>query len=149
MAVKSAMDEKKNHAKLLYTKELLTQKECAQRAGVTEKTMGKWVEQYNWNKERAALTITREQQLSMLYNQLNEINNDIAGREEGKRYATSKEADIIGKLGSTIKKMENDAGIAEVIAVFTKFLRYLIKVNPDLAKTICKHQDDFLKTLLA
>jgi len=148
MSDKSAIEKKKEHARLLYTHEKLNQKETAKRAGVTEKTIGSWIKLYEWDKMRAALTITKEQQLRMMYSQLNEINVAISEREEGKRYASSKEADTINKLASSIKSMENDAGIAETISVFMEFSNWCRTYDSSKANEIVELHDAFIKTKL-
>ena len=57
--------------------------------------MSKWVSTEKWEILRSSFTITKEQELRRIYIQINELNNSIAEREDGKRYATSQEADIL------------------------------------------------------
>lgn len=150
MAVKSALEQKKEHARLLFTREKLTQKETAARAGVSEKTLGKWVEKYKWKNERAALTITKENQLVMMYAALNQLNEHIANREtdQGKRFATSAESDTIMKYAAAIKKLENDCGLSEIIAVLTEFSTWIRTSNVKMAQEIVELMDSFIKTKL-
>lgn len=150
MSTKSALEQKKEHARLLFTRERLTQKETAERTGVSEKTIGKWVEQYKWKNERAALTITKENQLTMMYAALNQLNEHIASREEekGKRFATTAEADTIMKYAAAIKKLENDCGVSEIIAVFMGFSTWLRFSDPALSKKMVEVFDSYVKTKL-
>lgn len=100
---------------MLYLKENLTQQEIAEKVGVSRVTVNKWIKTEMWEQRKAGLTLTREEQISLLYQQVAEINRNIKEREEGKRFATSKEADVLIKLSSAIKKMETESGIADII----------------------------------
>lgn len=104
------MKQKKEWAKMLYLKEHLTQAEVAERVGVSKQTLCKWVKTEKWEELKASVSLTREEQLANLYRQVAEINKAIAGREEGERFATSKEADTINKLAAAIEKMEKETG---------------------------------------
>ena len=97
---------------MLYLKEHLTQAEVAERVGVSKQTLCKWVKTEKWEELKASVSLTREEQLANLYRQVAEINKAIARRDEGERFATSKEADTINKLAAAIEKMEKETGIA-------------------------------------
>ena len=109
--------QKKEWAKTLYLKENLTQQEIADRVGVTRVTVNSWINKEKWEEQKTGITLTREEQVANLYRQVAEINRAIADRPVGERYANSKEADILGKLSSSIEKMEKDVGIADIISV--------------------------------
>ena len=94
---------------MLYLKEHLTQAEVAERVGVSKQTLCKWVKTEKWEELKASVSLTREEQLANLYRQVAEINKAIARRDEGERFATSKEADTINKLAAAIEKMEEEA----------------------------------------
>ncbi|MCH4824289.1 hypothetical protein ML462_14025 [Gramella lutea] len=49
-----AKDKERRLAEELYVKQRKTAKECAKLVGVTEKTMGDWVDKYGWKERRAA-----------------------------------------------------------------------------------------------
>lgn len=66
-------EQRKELAKLLYTKEHLLQKEIAERVGVTPQTVNRWVKRESWDKLRVSITITKEEQIKNLYNQLSEM----------------------------------------------------------------------------
>ena len=66
--------QKKDWAKLLYTKENLTQAEIAGRVGVTRVTINKWINSESWEMLKVSITITKEEQLKNIYRQLVEIN---------------------------------------------------------------------------
>lgn len=140
--------QKKDWARTLYLRENLTQAEIATRVGVSRVTINKWAQGGKWEEQKAGMTITRDQQIANLYRQVAEINRVIADRPEGERFASSKEADILGKLSASIHKMETDAGIADTISVLTKFVNWLRPVDLEKAKEITRLADAFIKDLL-
>ena len=140
--------QKKDWAKTIYLNEHLTQKEIAERVGISAKTMSKWIAAEKWETLKTSLTITREEQLANLYRQVAAINHAIASRDEKERFANSREADIINKLATAINKMETETGLAEVIGVCKKILTWLRPVDPAKAKELSYLLDSFIKDLL-
>ncbi len=140
--------QKKEWAKTLYLKDNLTQAEIAERVGVSRPTVNGWINKGKWEAMKTGLTITREQQVANLYRQVAGINKAILERPEGERFATTKEADILGKLSAAIKQMETDAGIADIISVLTQFIDWLRPVDLDKAKEITRLADAFIKDRL-
>lgn len=140
--------QKKEFAKLLYLRESLTQKEIAEKVGITEKTISLWIKKGNWSQLKTSFIITKEEELRRIYIQINELNNFIESREEGKRYASAKEADTISKLATSARSMETDASLSDVMAVFKRFLNWMRNIDLDKAKEFIEYQDAFIKTLL-
>lgn len=146
---KDQIEQRKNHAKLLYTREgVITQKELAERVGISEKTIGLWVKSENWEKERSSVILTKEEELRRVYEQLTELNDLIKDRPKGQRYSDSKEADILIKLSATIKNLETDVSVAEAIEVLKKLINLTRKESLPEAKIITKWSDILIKTLL-
>lgn len=148
MAKGMSLNEKKDYAKKLIIHDNLTQKEAAARAGVSLVTMNKWYKQGNWEKLKQSMLVTRDVQLSRMYMQLDELTTKIMGKEEGSRFADAKEADTISKLTSSIKTLETDASIADVVEVSKRFLNWLRPIAPDKAMEYARLSDDFIKDLL-
>lgn len=144
MATKKEMQDKRDHAKLLFIHEQLNQKEIAARIKVSEVTISKWAKADSWDGLRVSITITKEEQLKNLYRQLAELNKAIAERDE-KRYASSTEADTISKLATAIDKMESDVGIADIVSVAKKFLTWLRKFDLSKAQEMTPLFDAFVK----
>lgn len=136
-------EQLKELAKLLFVHETLSQKEVANRLGVSEQTVSKWANLDRWDAHRVSITITKDQQLLNLYRQLGEINKVIAERDQ--KYATPSEADTINKLAVAIEKMESDTGIAEIVGVAKKFLNYLRKFDLRKAQDITPLFDAFIR----
>ncbi len=148
MAKELTNTQKKEWAKTLYLKENLTQQEIADRVGVSRVSVSNWVRAGKWEEQRTGLTLTREEQVRNLYRQVAEINRAIAARDEGSRFATSQEADIIGKLSKSIRQMETEAGIADVISVLTRFIDFLRPLDLEKAKEVTNLADAFIKSIL-
>ena len=138
------MQDKRDHAKLLFIHEQLNQKEIAARIKVSEVTISKWANADNWDGLRVSITITKEEQLKNLYRQLAEMNRAIAERDD-KKYASSSEADAISKLATAIDKMESDVGIADIVSVAKKFLTWLRKFDLVKAQDMTPLFDAFVK----
>lgn len=141
-------DQKKELAKLLFINERLTQKEICNRVDVSEKTLSKWVNADGWKRLRQSLIVTKEEQLRRIYEQIDELNVSISQREEGKRYANSKDADTLSKLTASAKNLESEASISDIISVSKKFLNWLRPVDLDKAKDFSNYIDSFIKDQL-
>ena len=136
--------QKREWAQLLYINEHISQKEIAERVKVSKVTMNKWVKEGKWDEMKASLTITREEQLKRLYNQIAALNKEIAERET-QRYATPAESDTLSKLASAINKMEIEIGLSDIISVSRRFLEWVRRVDIDKAKEFSGLFDGFIK----
>jgi transcriptional regulator with XRE-family HTH domain len=137
--------QKKEWAQFLITKEGMTQKEAAEKVGVSVVTMNKWYRDGEWAKLKQSMLVTRQEQLNRLYMQLEELNNHIMKREEGERFANSKEADSISKLAIAIKTMETEASIADIVEVSKRLLNWMRKYNDSRTVEIANIFNDFIK----
>lgn len=140
--------QKKEWAKTLYLRENLTQQEIADRVGCSRVTVSNWVRAGKWEGQKVGITLTRQEQVANLYRQVAEINRTIAERPEGERFATSKEADILGKLAAAISKMEQEVGIADTISVLTGLIEWLRPHDIEKAKEITRIADAYIKDKL-
>ena len=135
----------KEFAKTLFISENLHQKVIAERVGVTEKTLGKWINDGAWRKLKRSLLTTKQTQISMLYDQLEWINNDIAGRDS--KVANAKEADVIIKLTAAIEKLEVETNIGETIEVAKRVITFVQQEDLPLAKAFTSWFDTYIQTL--
>ena len=139
------MKQKKEWAQLLFTSVNITQKEVAERVGISPQTMVKWVRDGKWEELKVSITITKEEQLRNLYRQLAELNKSIANREEGQRFATPGEADTISKIANSIEKMETDVGLSDIVGTFRNFLHWLRSIDFTAVQQITPLFDAFIK----
>ena len=140
--------QKKEFARTLFLRENLTQQEIAERVGCSRVTISNWARAGKWEEQKAGLTLTRQEQVANLYRQVAEINRTIAERPEGQRFATSKEADILGKLAAAISRMEQEVGIADTISVLTSLVEWLRPADLEKAKELSRLADAFIKSRL-
>ncbi|WP_102980127.1 DUF1804 family protein [Chryseobacterium scophthalmum] len=149
--------EQREHARLLYVNEKITLKEVAERVKVTEKTVGKWCKEDNWDELRKSLMNTRESQLIHFYNQLEALNMDIANRPEilfqgkpiqrpPKNIPTSAEADILTKTTSNINKLEVEIGLGEIVMTGKKMITFIQQINLPDAKLFKNYFDEYINT---
>lgn len=135
--------EEQNYAQILYVSENLTAKEIASRVGVTQKTMGRWIKDGNWDQLRKSMLVTKQKMITMLYDQLEALNNDIAKRQPA--IPNGKEADIISKITTSIQRLETEASIAETIEVAKSFINYIREYDLEFAKKITEHFDSYIQ----
>ena len=122
---KQELKNKKELAKALFMESKYTQEEIGDFIGISRVTIGKWIKEGNWEELRTANTITPQKIVYQLSRQIDDINKSILTRPEGERFATAKEADAILKISSTIKNLQKETGLTEVVGVAMSFLNWL------------------------
>ncbi|MDR1336520.1 MAG: putative DNA-binding transcriptional regulator [Tannerella sp.] len=145
---KKERGQKKEWARLLYTRENLTQKEIAEKTGVSAVTVNKWVKEGSWDRLKQSMLVTREVQLNRMYMQLDEMTSVIMAREEGSRFADSREAAAIRDLTAAIKKLETEASVGDIYEVARRLLDWLRPVNADRALLVANVIDEFIKHVM-
>lgn len=149
MATKEELRNKRQKAKQLYAHSGMLQQDIAELLDVSEKTISQWKASDDWEKYRAAVTTTKQKELARIYAQLADLNASIEQREEGKRYASSSEADIISKLSSAIAKLEAEQGLSATVNVFIGFTTYLRRSEDlETAKLFTELSDRYIKSLI-
>lgn len=150
MAAKElTIKERKEWAKTVYIAEAtITQKALAVRVGVSENTIGKWIKENNWENLRINLTLTREEQYQCILLELKQLNESIALKPEGQRYADAKQADARRKMIKDLKDLETKASIAETVSVCSRIVNWQSKTNLEIAKELANIFDAFIKDSL-
>lgn len=142
---KEESERLKEHAKLIFLAETITTKDLAVRIDVDEKTMSKWIDDGGWEKFKRNLILTRDEQLSLLYDELSALNYFIQSKPEGSRFADSKEANIRRNLVKDIKELETDAQLPEIISALTQFTNFVRKNGLEDTKLVAGYVDAFIK----
>lgn len=145
---KMTSEQMRRWALTMYLNENRTQAEIAEACGVSRQTIIRWSKADKWDEHKVSLTMTREEQIKNFQRQIMEINNNIIAREEGKRFATSKEADTLVKLTTAINKLETELGIHEIVSTAQRFIAWLRSVDLELTKTFTRLFDKFIKSLI-
>jgi hypothetical protein len=140
MAVRKQVE--KDFAKILFVNDNVSQKEIAIRLKVSEKTIGKWSKDEDWDKLKKSLLVTKDNQLNMFYDQLDFLNTNIKGRDY--KIASTKEADVISKITSAIKKLETELSIGETVEVAKQLIQFVRSQDVVFANQLTKYCDVFI-----
>lgn len=119
-------DTKKRLAQELYVLGNQTQKSIAETIGVTEKTLGNWIKDNEWDGLKDLQSITKKQLLADSYAQLAAVNLAIKanGNVPGKEHYDAKSI-----LGKEIDRL-SDSPLAVYTDVFSEFIDYLLRNEP-------------------
>ena len=142
---------KKELAKLLFTRNEFTQKVVAERVGVTEKTLGNWIKEGMWQDIKKSLLLTKDEQLRLFYDQLSNLNNAINKRPVDNRYPDSKEANTQKLIAASIRDLEVETNVSQIIQVAKEFLSWIpeeTKEHQEFNNTLTRHFDAFIKERL-
>ncbi|HQB47422.1 MAG TPA: DDE transposase family protein [Bacteroidales bacterium] len=137
---------KKELAQFFFCNSNLSQKEIAEKVGISEVSMSRWVREGRWDTLKASITITRQEQLNRVYRQIAAINKKIVEEQEG--IPTSADADVLAKLAAVVERLEKETSITDVVSVSMKFLDWLRKIDTEKAKELSYLFDAFIKDLL-
>ncbi|MDY4520768.1 MAG: helix-turn-helix transcriptional regulator [Bacteroidales bacterium] len=143
--------QKKDFAQQLYISNPgMTQKEVAERAGVSNATIGRRISEGRWEQLRTGIVATKTEQLSRLYNHLKEFNNSIDARPADCRIMSPRDVDTLTKLTNAIRNLETETNIADRIEVGKEFLAYVRRVvtNAEQVKQIAVLFDGYIKKCL-
>ena len=142
---RAELQQKQEHAKLLYITEDITQKDLADRTDVTEKTISKWIEDEGWAKLKRNIPLTRDELLASWYDELAELKEFIKTKPKGQQFADFKEAQFRRSLLKDIAVLEQDSGIPETINVMTGLIKYIRRTDLEKAKDISHIADAYIK----
>ncbi|MDM8176852.1 putative DNA-binding transcriptional regulator [Olivibacter sp. 47] len=140
--------QKKDWAKTLFLREKITQKEIAIRTGISQQSISKWVNEEGWDKIKTYSILTKEEELARLYSQIRELNDSIDQKPIGKRFADSKESDTLAKLSATIKSLETETSVRNVIEASMEVVNFFRTVDLDKAKLLTECFDLYIKANL-
>lgn len=135
----------KELAREKYLRGNFTQEEVAKAVGLSRQTINRMAQEEKWDERKAGLTLTREEIIKGLYRQAKELNDEIMKRPPGQRFPDNTELHKQTQLASNIKKLENEAGIAEIISVLTRFINYVRPIDLEKAKEITLLSDLFIR----
>jgi hypothetical protein len=142
MAVRKEIE--KEYAKLLFIKHLLNQKQVAERVKVTEKTLAKWIVDGKWNDQKRSLMSTRTNIIRELENQIELWKEAIAKRED--KLVSPKEADMLIKLVSGIKKFETEIGVGEIVTTMMELISFIQPIDFEFSKRLSGYADAYIKS---
>ena len=146
-------EEKKELARILYmTGE--QQKGIAQKVGTSEQTVSRWVTVGEWDKRRAAQSVTRPEIVNNLLRAISNLVENL--NEETDPAKLSGAADKLAKLAATIEKLDKKANVVDAIEVFIAFGKWLQfrasvdkELTPELIRLFNKYQDLYITDQLS
>jgi DNA-binding XRE family transcriptional regulator len=137
--------QKREWAEMLYMQNQLSQKEIAIKVGVNEKSITTWKEKYCWEQMRKSLLTTKSEILRFLYSVLDKVKTKIEG-EDG--IGDTKMADMVVKYTSSIKSLETETSIAQMMEAGMKAHKYFQSIDPAFALQFLNNYDGFIKESL-
>lgn len=137
----------KELAKSYFIHQGWTRKAIAKTLNYTEKTIGAWVIDGAWEKDKKTLSYSKGAELQRLMGHLEQLNDSIEKKDEGSRYPDSKEADIQKKITASIRDLETEMNIKDAVNVCIELMQSINRVDATLAKTLSEHVDKFLRGL--
>lgn len=139
MAKKLELNQQQELAKM-YFMQGESQKDIADKLGVSRNTICRWVKEQNWDSLRAAKTISRKELVNKMLQQIDE-------KLESKEWS----ADEISKAAAAVEKLDKQTNIVTVIEVFSSYNQWLVarmqldpELTPELVKIMNRYQDMFI-----
>lgn len=117
-----------------------SQKNIAERLGVSTVTVNRWVKDGGWEELRAAKSISRKELVLKMLGQINE-------KLESGQWT----ADEMVKAATAVEKLDKKTNVVTMIEVFTAFNNWLVgrmqidpELSPETVQVINKYQDMFI-----
>lgn len=117
-----------------------TQKDIADKVGVSRNTISAWIKDNKWDSLRAAKTITRKEIVNKMLQQIDE-------KIESKEWS----ADEISKAAAAVERLDKQTNIITIIEVFSAYNSWLVarmqldpELTPELVKIMNRYQDLFI-----
>lgn len=104
-----AKDRERRTAQILYVDHNLTAKEVAERVGVSEKTIGDWVDKHNWKALRDAKNSSPAKRINNIKQIISTMSDEwlSVDREVKKLEATGGDPKVIAELRTRIKSIDD------------------------------------------
>ena len=146
--VKKEKEAKKELARMYYMNGD-TQKLIAEKVGVSEQTVGRWVEKDGWANKRAGMNITRPELVNKSLAALNKILDQVY--ESNDIELISALPDKLVKFAAAIEKLDKKANIVNVMDAFMTFTKWIQQrasfdreITPDFIRTLNTYQDMYI-----
>ncbi|MDR1984989.1 MAG: hypothetical protein LBQ28_09230 [Prevotellaceae bacterium] len=137
----------KEVALMLFLQEF-KQKEIAKKLGISEISVSRWAKDDNWDELKKGVLTAKNKRISELYNELAEFNNMIKTRDEGSRFATSKEADVRRKLIRDITELETKYNIGQTTVIARDFVIFTKDIDFEFSQKANEYFDMFINHLI-
>ncbi len=135
-------EERKEWARMLYTKQELSVTDVANTVAVQETQVLKWAKEDAWDNVRSSLLISKQTQLKRLYTALEKLTRTI---EDADKEVNPKDIDLAIKYTTAIKSLEPEVTVSLIIDIAELFITWLRKRDLHFARAVATHFDAFIK----
>ena len=125
-----------------------TQKEIADKVGVSENTMSAWVNDGNWDDMRKSQNTTNATIIRDLQKALDAMRKEAVKFAEDDDPATKPDTDGIYKMALAIQKLQNKTQVGDIIRVIRDLIKFVRTEDLELAKQITHWGDLFIQSSL-
>jgi DNA-directed RNA polymerase specialized sigma subunit len=150
---KKELETKKELARFYYMQGE-AQKTIAQKVGVTEITVSRWVNKEGWQAKRAGASITRPELVNKILLAINRLLDKV--NESDDAGAIIDISDKLSKFAAAIEKIDKKSNVVDAMENFAAFDKWLIfrqqfdeELTPELIKTINRYQDLYLSECIS
>lgn len=142
MAVKKTKDGVQEYAYILFMQRV-SQKEIAQRVGVSEQAIVRWKKAGNWEAKRAAKTISMDELIVKALGKINDLLD-----------SSDFNADSFAKAVAQLKTLKTSNTVDDEIVCFMNFQTFLMerrqqdKIEETFIKQLTRLQDGYIQKRL-
>ena len=131
----------------------MQQNMIAEKTGVSKQTINRWVAEGEWDKRRAAKSVTRPEIVNNLLRAISKEVENLNDEKDPEKLAGA--CDKLAKLAAAIERLDKKANVVDAIEVFMAFGKWLqsrtgvdMELSPDLIKAINRYQDLYVSDSL-
>lgn len=138
--------ERKEFARLLYTRLDIAVADVALSTGADIDAVRTWIREGAWDTQQRTLLSSKTKQLEHLYAALGQLDKKIhADNEDGQKEINLKDVDLYVKYTAAIKNLEVNMPMSNILEVSAHFITWLRRQDAELAKKVSTQLDAFMK----
>lgn len=134
----------KQQAEHLFLNTETSQKDIAAQLGIDPKTLYRWMKQGRWRELKSATRRMPSVLVENIYEQLDDINYNIARRDRGDRHPSKDESLTISRLINSIGKVKKETTQGQNIEFMMNFIGWIQMQNDELAKELTGYGSAYL-----
>jgi hypothetical protein len=139
-------NEQKQQAKHLYFQTDMSKTEIAGRLGLNRRTIMLWCQEGNWDRLKQSSRHLPSMVAEKCYYLLDQLASYHLSEAAVMSTFSSKDADAINKLASSIKKLKNRNAVNESMEMFNYFLDGINRKDPELAAQVLPYIEEHISS---
>jgi hypothetical protein len=139
-------NDKHQQAKNLYFQTDLTKTEIAAQLGINRRTVMLWTKQGNWDELKKSAEHLPSLVAEKCYYLLDQFATRLLFDGSVVSQISHKDADVINKLASSIRKLKNRSTTNESMEMFNFFVNDVKKKNPQFAEEMLPYIEQYIAT---